>query len=1673
MPERESDGWPDGGDSTTEVTLADALADALADSIAGQISARIEASPTEPFDALDWASIAAGYEREALARAEDPPAAAALLFEAGRIFEERLASPAEALAVHRRAFERDPTFRPNLHAARRLATHLGDDSFVVDVLAAEERLEADPASRAQLAAHRVRWLLGLGRVPEAQAVLKEAASAAPASFAVAEAQAAAAAAAGDAAALAEAWMRCSETVADAALAPHFQAAAATLLEESLGDPERAAELYLSAFARRPQDPFLRAAARRHARAEGKWEELASLLRSEAEEATGREAAAAWAAAAWVDSRLGRLPASIECLQRAAQAAPRSPEILRALARAQEAAGELAGETEALSALAEVFASRGAPAERKEAVDVLLRLATLQELRGRVPEALAACREALALVPGERAILSTLGRLCARIGDFEGVATAYLAEADAAVDAADRSLLLLRAAEVMEGRLGRTEEALEQYRAALATDPSLVPARDALERLYTRAERWAQLLGILEADLAELNARQERVAQLFRMAQIQEERLGDTAAAAETWRRLLVVEPEHLLALRALARCLEKLGRDRELVEVLGCEGSVVDDPRRRAAIHARRAELLEERLSDPEAARLEWEQVLGIDPRHVPAQRALGRLHASAERTTDSISLLRREADSAPTPATAAAMLVRAGAIASRMSGGDEEATLLYREALTLAPDHLSALESLAGIYRRRGDSEALIEVLRSRAAATQVPEVKGASLVEAARLCEEKLGDTTQAVAAYEEALAADPGQLFARTALDRLHSHARRRDALRALRSGPSAPATTELLVQRVAMELGDGGDRAAAREAAQALGRMRASGAPAMVALAGGLPAHTRAQIRTALSEGASNAADIAVILMSAAAEQEPGAARDAILARAAAIAPEQAPLAPHAADAMRQGSPADVAARLQAAAEREESPGFRAHCFVCAGEAWERAGDDSSALAAYRAALTVAPEHLPALRAARAVLARSGDWAAVRGTLQVEGMARRDGAGSAAAWLRAGAIAEEHFDDAESASRDYRNAAERDPSDSTALLRLEALVAGQSSFELLELKRARAASETEPERAAAAWLDVARIASLMGAAGSSDLLDALDRALAAQPALAPALALRARALGEEGRIREAVDDYQACIGLTQEGPPRFPLHLAAAALLQDSESDPVATLRHLEAALALSPESPEALGRLARLHFDAQDLPAAADALRRLADLPSTSAAARAEHLLGLAPIEAARGDLGAAADACRRALEAHPGDPRALRLLAEFEERRANWAGLAAAHELAAETAPDHTARLQARIALARVCADRLEDRDRAIEQLNAALATSPEHDDARVLLARLLEEAGSPLAAQEHLTLIAGTPARVDSWSALYRIFSAAGARDRALVAAGVLAWLGAPSPGPEADALLAAGTLRDLPQVPVLAESDWALIRHPLVQGPLADVLEVAGPAITSAICPAVPPPTHPIRADHPMREEVAELAAAMGIEAWDVRPGDPGRVTATAATPPVLEVGLDVTSRSTPLETRFLFGRALASVRQQAHLADTLPEATLGPAIAAAVNTVVPGYSGTGTPSEELVRKLGKVMGRRERRALEPAARALAAIHPAPDLAKWRAGARLSAERAGAVLCGDIPTALSLMVGERALGGRTLTAAERAAAALERPEIASLLAFASTEEHFLLRKRLRVALG
>src|SRR6266508_2070221 len=242
----------------------------------------------------------------------------------------------------------------------------------------------------------------------------------------------------------------------------------------------------------------------------------------------------------------------------------------------------------------------------EAIVAKLRRAEIEEAQlGRTFQAIACCREVVELDPRNRGALAALGRLCARAGDWDGLLAAFDAEAAAARDPRERAHRTFKAAEVLEERLGRIEDALARYREALALDPDLVPARAALERLYEGEERWEGLCGLLEAELADLRSPAERIAQLFRMARLREERLGDLEGAAALYGRILDIDPGNRVALPALGAVLGRLGRIDELAGVFLREAEVADDPRRKVAFLQRRAELFDEHLDEQLGAALE------------------------------------------------------------------------------------------------------------------------------------------------------------------------------------------------------------------------------------------------------------------------------------------------------------------------------------------------------------------------------------------------------------------------------------------------------------------------------------------------------------------------------------------------------------------------------------------------------------------------------------------------------------------------------------------------------------------------------------------------------------------------------------------------------------------------------------------------------------------------------------------------------------------------------------------------------------------------------------------------------------------------------------------------------------------------------------------------------------
>jgi tetratricopeptide (TPR) repeat protein len=752
------------------------------------------------------------------------------------------------------------------------------------------------------------------------------------------------------------------------------------------------------------------------------------------------------------------------------------------------------------------------------------------------------------------------------------------------------------------------------------------------------------------------------------------------------------------------------------------------------------------------------------------------------------------------------------------------------------------------------------------------------------------------------------------------------------------------------------------------------------------------------------------------------------------------------------------------RMQSAGD----PGSRAAWAVQAGEAWERAGDLDRALAAYQAALAAAPAHLPALRSARNLFAQRRDWGAVRATLQAEGAALRDGHEAAAAWREAGAIAEQWFGDVDGAVKDYRAALERDPSDPVALTRVEALLAERGLTELAEVHAARGRAEQDAHRSAEAWLAAARCAQ-EAKDGRRAALGYLDEALTRRPDLPAALELRSRLRLQAGQPSLALDDLERCLALGGEPATQVPLHLAASALCEEKLLDPGGALRHAEAALALLPDSTEASTRLARLHRAAGRLPSAAAALRRIVALPGLPREALLEHGYALALLEAELGEHDAAAAAVRRVLDADPGHPGALQLQVELERHRGDPRELVAALDAAAESARDTALRGDAHLEAARLMAASPANRTQALEHLRAALDLDPERDDVRAAMADVAEEPHPALALEQHRRLVARDPARVASWNALFRIFSRLRSHDGAFVAATVLRWLGAATPGPGAEQLLLEGDRQTLAPPPTLAALDFELLRASGDRGPLAELVAAAGDVLATVLTDPRETRGAPVRADHPFRRTLSDLARAFGAGSFELYAAPLGRLTVEPGNPPAVCVGADLAHRSTLREQRFMLGRAAARLRTRSALAEAFP-GDFADAVGAAVRLVVPGYTALGTPGDELGRRLEKAASRKVRRALEEPARALA-LRPPPDLQAWRAAAATTADRAGLVLGGDVPTALDLML--RDDSGRKPAPGDRIAALRARPEAMVLLTFAASDAHLALRQKLRVAIA
>jgi tetratricopeptide (TPR) repeat protein len=597
-----------------------------------------------------------------------------------------------------------------------------------------------------------------------------------------------------------------------------------------------------------------------------------------------------------------------------------------------------------------------------------------------------------------------------------------------------------------------------------------------------------------------------------------------------------------------------------------------------------------------------------------------------------------------------------------------------------------------------------------------------------------DSVGDSSRALALYEEAFAKSPDLLPAAQGARRIHS-------TRFFPRMPGAdPARLLAVLDREARLVAGEGPRAdLLAERARVLAAHATPSFPEIVRT-----------YRAALTLRPTHASSLAGL--------------EGILWRACLEAP----------GAAAERSAGELAAHYaELASACAETPALAASCFASRAVLLERLGSTAAALDAYGAAVAAYGEPGPVLESYKRLLEKTGAFGRLREVLTEEAHRERDPARSARLFGRAASISYERLGDAAGATTLWEKAARRAPAQMGADLYdalAQALEACGESERAVAAWEERVAREQSPQ--VRAW-QCRRLALTYESLGNvAKAAEALERARAGDPLHYPVrLAL--------DRLYEGLERHEERLALWLEEAAKAPqtarraaAYLRAARIAEHPLGRIDEAKQHLRAALACAPQNAEAFDALVRLSAPgpvSAEEEARASALIELyleACQATPEAARRIAYLEKVAALwEDALGDPAHAALVYGKVLALEPTRRFALLAWQRALERSGNHRGLAEALELEADQATDSGHAASLRLRAAEIACERLQDFDRAFALLRRVLEDNPDHPAALRALLKAQEAAGrwqGMAETLERLVVLAraegGAPATVPLW---------------------------------------------------------------------------------------------------------------------------------------------------------------------------------------------------------------------------------------------------------------------------------------------------------------------------
>lgn len=925
-----------------------------------------------------------------------------------------------------------------------------------------------------------------------------------------------------------------------------------------------------------------------------------------------------------------------------------------------------------------------PAARVEELGAIADL--LERALGRPAEAFEAHLRAVREEAPSPAAIEAAQRLAVQLGKWGDLYEALGVKAKATSDAQAAAALWMLAGGMAESQLDDVDRAVAAYRAALDTGAAEADSLEALDRLYTRLERWDDLVEVLERKLAAAPDPDEQSRIELRIGRLRLERYQDVGATIAALRSVLERTPQDVEATRLLESLWDRTehlpvlleilgpvyrarGEFRSLLQLMELRVQAMQDDGERGAMLREMAELAEEQLHDPSRAFECLARAFETRPDESGLLEDVERLGEVLGAFSQLIELGARAVERLDDTAAKTALLLRCARWASR-TGDDARAVEFHRALLALEPEHEESLRELQELLERLGRHAELADIVERRAGAVYDLEEKKRLYRALAGIALERLGDLQRAAAAYDRLLEHDESDLEALDAVialrERLQDWPTLAELLARRLQATADPGQANALRKRLGALLLGPLDRA--EEGLATLKEIldyEPEDPDAIGTLEDYYGRHERwSDLRDLLRDRLDRSRD--------------SAARLALLERLADLAetrleaPEEAlDFALQMLDVERTHGPGRARVeRLLGSLKRwddlvmhfetwaREAEGRDAaeelRLLVKIGEIREREMDDpDGAVEYFEKVLAREPNHTLALAALARIHERKGDWAKC-----VEVLERAVGSGGvpadvSEALLRLGRVKEEHLQDVPGALLHYQQAVQANPENKAAVDAVLALAKRAGEWPTWAAY-AEYALRFVPE-------DKAKVAPLLEIAGVhaeklGDRAKALQLVEAART-IAPddrgVLVLYCDLLTKEGRTDEAIPILEQLVagdeGAGKRRGKETAVYLERLAAALEAKGDRAGARTRLEEAARIDVTNVAVAYRLGLLYQQDGDLDRAMQKLRPLLlqKIEPASGVDKADVYFHLAEMHVAKNEKPKALSMIERGLQANP------------------------------------------------------------------------------------------------------------------------------------------------------------------------------------------------------------------------------------------------------------------------------------------------------------------------------------------------------------------------------------------------------------------------------------------